>query len=854
MNSLFKNQLLKELRNHSGLLAIWCGLLLLGTVRALGETATVFTEDGRGYHISPSENTFALLALIGLAIALPMMLGVSDSPTRSEGFIQTRPVPARTVWLAKIAFLGIFLALPAALEPFIVAIVEGGGIGIAMAAAFDRLVFVSPVLLFFLCWGGLNAGGRKMGTMTLIGTAIILAFFFITIAIVNFVGDDAQLFHEYGSLQSRFVVTYWLAAALGVFALWRQLSGKRRKSRPVFLSIGVGLAVAFAFGMPGINFLLPTNKLPGEIATAMKQAEAVPNPFEMRAWRSADSEPGKQPEVMLHLQTPIRIENTPGHIVVQPSVKNATLSGPDGFSSDTVGSRGVNQRGRVRTSRSILQAAVEVLGKEVTAYDGNDGSDFGKTPPLTVVRWKANGALEERFDDPLSLEFELSLGCVGVKHRATMPFKHDSTAGTNPRITVKLPPTPIADSMWFAIRMRVPQLLLTRNPDRKMQSGYQMRRRFLCLLTNPNRKESLFCGFSSGNFTRGMLSGYPELYLLFEHTTRDFGSTFGSDFYENAELHVFQIEWLGEHTVTARMDGFRASERLIHLSRVIDARSDRRGYLRALENLGPLPETPTAEDTINTLKAIDLRRQWRLELADPGYQRIMEIGNRDIGVLIAGLGQSNHQSQQVLLDVIGQLANEESKPEIIAAVERSATLAEVITAHGWEADAKDALFAALRSRRALPLEALRAIALLDDPETHPYLLDHFTHLPDVRVYNLLAKIPGLQPQLDRIVQERWVEERGSIVKREHHDNRTLDTLALRSGNKKALEVILNMLKHDDYSARRALRPVMLLPQRENDIRKQLAPLTSDDFEFDPTMRMFRQLPDNANKSKEENPS
>ena len=114
-----RNQFRKELLQYRGATYIFVAFFAIELVDALLVSSRPYSESG-ALEAGRSMSKLVPLILVFAAAALTMKIGFDDSPTNSEAYVHTRPVPARAIWCAKALFVGLFILLPIVLVPFIV--------------------------------------------------------------------------------------------------------------------------------------------------------------------------------------------------------------------------------------------------------------------------------------------------------------------------------------------------------------------------------------------------------------------------------------------------------------------------------------------------------------------------------------------------------------------------------------------------------------------------------------------------------------------------------------------------------------------------------------------------------------
>ena len=846
MNPLLLHQIRKELREHCFLLAVWCGLLLLQLFSSFSQGGGIFTEEGNVVY-GTATSALALVGIVGLGLGIPIFLGFGDSPCNSEGFIHTRPVKVTIVWGAKVLVLLGAVLLPASLVPAVLSIVEGAGMQHTLAAAWDRAALMTPAMLFLLFWGGLCATTSRLAGLTVAATAIIIAAIFGIFAFNYFSGRESEILNEPGSMESRLLIVLWIAAAVAAVTLHRQIIGRRRPLADALSTAGlVAIAIALVFSLPGLNFLLPQRQLNTDALSKLSPVEATPNLLSLNLWEDTiDVRNGKQS--VLRMQSKMNIENVDNDFTVEPTVRAAELAGADGFRASYSNSS-LDRRtlGTVSPTADILRVIRSMIGTDIALYHVQRFSSFREPSPV-AIDWDDTPQLRAQLDRELTLDLQLRLDCATVEPLGAIPFKPGQQVNDGKTtLELEMAPLPPHECHWFAMRTRMPQLWLTRNVAKRQVSDWNLQNRYVSLLVNSEQGRAIVCNVESVQTTRGMLSSLPEKVFLFQHwpDNQDTQNTFGPDFYAGAKLHVFRLRWLGTLDRSAKIAGLRLKDRWSNTRPNTSSIIDFFAYREAIERLGPIPDSPQAKDVANILRLIDMTKSWRVDPSDPGFQRLLEIGRRDLSLLVKAIDRFGYRSNRALMEALETNVNESDKDLIISAIHDVPEVAQVITNRGWENDARDSLLELLQSRRALPLSALTAIASLNEPETFQLLAEQFDFDPQVLTYEVLHRIPELRESLRATIERRWEK---NLLDRADSNliNQSSAQLALRIGNHEAFDFALEVGRRDlNNSAVSALRPVMLLPQRWNDAAEFLKTQDSSDYEFDASRGVFRNRPSN----------
>src|SRR5580704_7815805 len=110
----------KDVRQFWILLAAWAGLLLLDLAVNLGWAGQVYYSPAHGFERATNTWTDLLPTVIWLMVAiLPSMVVITDSPARWEGFLATRPLPKRDLFLAKLLFALVIIVAPWTLQELV---------------------------------------------------------------------------------------------------------------------------------------------------------------------------------------------------------------------------------------------------------------------------------------------------------------------------------------------------------------------------------------------------------------------------------------------------------------------------------------------------------------------------------------------------------------------------------------------------------------------------------------------------------------------------------------------------------------------------------------------------------------
>lgn len=172
---------------------------------------------------------------------------------------------------------------------------------------------------------------------------------------------------------------------------------------------------------------------------------------------------------------------------------------------------------------------------------------------------------------------------------------------------------------------------------------------------------------------------------------------------------------------------------------------------------------------------------------------LKELGPENISILIESMKGKDWKGKFIISKALIGLVRNEDQNQILSSLKEVPELSEVIYDKGWSNEARDILVAGLKQDH-LPIDWIRSVALLKDPNTYDDLKDAMIRSSS-RAY-IYETIQNMIPIDTATVTEAWTKaklsgnefERGSFA-----------TVAAQYGYKDALDVLVDSLKNDANS-------------------------------------------------------
>jgi hypothetical protein len=193
---------------------------------------------------------------------------------------------------------------------------------------------------------------------------------------------------------------------------------------------------------------------------------------------------------------------------------------------------------------------------------------------------------------------------------------------------------------------------------------------------------------------------------------------------------------------------------------------------------------------------------------DPQVAMLTELGSENVPALIEALSLTGDMASYHVKNAINTLADENSKPLVLAALSIHHDLVEAVVQRGWEQEAKSTLLAELESPgQHLPTEWITAIVNLNDPATFPLLRDYFINGPNrYWTYKEIKDLPI--EDMPGAMAEAW--ERSKFD--DDCNRQYMAVAALSFGHVDALGALIDILTSGEPDNRwmsREIRPAVL---------------------------------------------
>lgn len=182
-----------------------------------------------------------------------------------------------------------------------------------------------------------------------------------------------------------------------------------------------------------------------------------------------------------------------------------------------------------------------------------------------------------------------------------------------------------------------------------------------------------------------------------------------------------------------------------------------------------LPKNATREQVeahiAAVLKAIPSLSQ-SFSSDDLECKKLVEVGPDNIKELIGALSDTPNEPMRefALLFAIQQLASPLSKGAVLDSLRKHPALIQVVSAKGWEKDAKDIMLETLPNATPNSMgyyELIRSLGKLGDSSISPVLKRHFLEQPDVETYKVIRNLPGIEIT-DEELESAWDGIRGNL--------------------------------------------------------------------------------------------
>ena len=205
-----------------------------------------------------------------------------------------------------------------------------------------------------------------------------------------------------------------------------------------------------------------------------------------------------------------------------------------------------------------------------------------------------------------------------------------------------------------------------------------------------------------------------------------------------------------------------------------------------------LPNNPTSEDVKKYIQKIRTASigQRGYSARDPQVALYAEVGQKNLPHLIDSLsrGDSHTMHDYHIIFAITQLVDDAHKSLILDSLSRHPSLVKVVLEKGWEVDAREILLTELKTEQRLSTDWVKATAMLNDPESYPFLRDHFIKAGNrSQTYDAIKNLP--LEDMTGAVAEAW---EGSQYEHEYERQR-MAVIAVEYGRVDALGFLVDAL-------------------------------------------------------------
>jgi hypothetical protein len=793
--NLVLHQFRKDARQFRILLAVWFGLLLLNLAVNLGWAGQVPYSPIHGFEHAANTWTSILPNVIWALVAvLPSLVVLADSPARREGFLATRPLPKRDLFLAKILFVMALIVAPWVLQELVHLAWLGMPSWVIERGTLERLMFTLPVAAGFGAYAALWPGpARWARSLAIVAGSYVVLAAVLSLSMYYYHWDSVSI----GPQKAPIIVDeYAFLLALMAMLVWHSRAHRGVLGRWGGLALVAVVSQTAAAFWPWDTFKLrPVD--PSSANSVMAQAGFEISPRAISLQKEQDLD---QSETKIDISVTLQTKPLPTNCVVEWSGKDVKLLRAGGSEIHADGKR---LHSELFTSTYWNQSFNRL---DYVAWSSEFPSDvlfrkdnfFGSSQPgfLSLSRFNLPTNHEE-LAEPLTLRASFEARIFQWRKIADLPLTPGATAtddfGSWKFIAAK------GEFMKLFLQRRQIELA-TAADSRCSSTQYGPLSRMAIMLYDPLRHTAWLPNqFTFNNITRGTDSALAQYFVEVDFNGQQL---FTAEALARCRLVIFEKAWVGSVPETWQSSSFTIDEKL---------QPDSPGFAANNDPL-PLPEfnrrvaalkTPAPDASrrevslylLEFLRLVDAAR-FPLGLNDPHTRQLAALVPAHLDLLLDGLPVMGSVSQNSVIDAIKTGATDAQEPAIIAALQREPELAAVLFARGWVDDARKEIHQLAQSPRALPLDALRAIAWFHDPQTYPRLIEEFEAAPSVAVDYVLRTLPGMDAPLDAIVARQW--RQSSLVFSQFGGQMyemfgETFQLALRHGQTSALQRIYLML-------------------------------------------------------------
>jgi hypothetical protein len=851
---LILHQFRKDFRQFGVLAVVWLVLLLLDLGASMGWVGKVGYDPVRGGFDSPSGWIGSQSACAWLVfLLLPSMVVLADSPARREGFLSTRPMPKRDLWLAKALFLVTVVILPAVLQELTHLLLAGLPARFVIHGTLERLLFVLPIpviaALFSALWRSYSdwAAGLGIGIGATFGVMLLLQL--ITFA----VGRPEGVNGGEGLDTSRLLAALYAGAAAGfVIVLWQARNAWSSRGRWPCVISAIGLVFVISNFWPW-NFF---NLRPADPAAAADMINGAGFSIPMSGLKI--NEDGSRPRIgnptygvnvtpQLNLAMPGAEVQWVARDAIATKPSGEPIAPLHGLSPPALFQSYGIPRDDINTWSSLLppDAFVELQSQN---WFSDSSAYLGK---FEVSR------ADSSLNDQMAIRANIEARVFRWDKVADLPLLPGQAAaeafGRWTVVASKRMELPFSGVSLF---LKYERISLATAADPRVSASAFWPGEVELVLYHPGRNIARIETMNSGqNIERAAHTAWSQTWIQLNYSQTDWKPLTAKEL-QQCHLLIFRKIWLGTVPRQWTSGGFVLSDMALppnpnqgNSSGGIPGSQFER-QIAALKIPGPnASRQEVAEYLVAFLRLID-SLDWSHRVSAQVIYRLASLVPAHLDILLDGLPAMAHRSKTAVIEAITSGAEERQERDIIAALPREPDLAGILMARGWVADAKDTLYQLLNSPYSLPFEARQAIASFQDPKTYPLLIAGFEANPQPDDYEMLRTLPGIEPDLDRAVARIWNRERRVLDANAYDFTRALG-LALRIGEPDALVQGYRLLDEGDPNTsnswvldafRQGVEMRGLYPEQQKNYDEAAVAWFRKhhpaDFVFDPVRRRF----------------
>ena len=801
--NLTLHQFRKDVRQFHLILIVWGVLLFLDLAANLGwvgsgKSSLQWGEGAMANFVVWLQD----LCLWLLFFLIPTALVLTDSPAHREGFLRTRPVSGRDLWLAKALFVLVLVILPVVIQEAIYLALAGLPAGYVLHGVGDRLLYGLPMVVIVGAFASLWRGYSQWagGLTTAFGGTIVIS---LLLNIILYFAGHPDLFDNTTAANASSVglaATYVYALAALAVALLH--------ARFVWGPRGRWLGIAAALlAYIGTTMYWPWNLVnPRPADPAAAQAVVTQFPLNVPAGQISLSQKfGKEWDNRLDFDVFVKPEVNRGTFpnLVEWHGRQVQLVSASGQSFPPVHPpvQYPDQRGWNNPPLTDLRIWIGLLPQEVYFrlnqnvypfdYQARDFGEFKADPqaawlhaPVTlktqaegrVFRWEQVG------------DFALNA-----------PATHQDAYGSWTFLELRANDFQHQDH----VLVKRSQISFSTATDARATGfGNDPRDRYDFVIYNPRRKVALVTqnSYISPFSTRARATALSQYWLdlVINDNSWPNWKPYTREELTQCRLLIFEKTWLGTVPADWQSPGFVINDLLTSIPPVQAQNQEglSRGEMeRRLAEL-PFPDPAASREEVchYLVQAVPIMDASRFAQV-PGeavVARLATLVPDHLDVLLAGLPAMGTPASSAVIEAIIQGATEPQRSSIIAALPSEPGLVRVLFQRGWLTGAKEAVCKLMNATQPLSQETIEAIASYQDPATYPRLLSALEADPRPDTYDLLRPLPGIAAPLAATVDRLW-QNHDRIVPSDLTGFAQPLGLALHTGNRDALRFAFRLL-------------------------------------------------------------